>query len=84
MNLASGVARYRTAYCLVKIQFPVDFKGNESIDCNHCDLFQKSSGRCPLTHMISEYPDRYVGSHCPLELEEDDDVKLEVLGIGVK
>ena len=72
MKIATGVARYRTGYCLVKIQFPVDFKGNESVDCMHCFLYQRQSGKCPLTGQISEYPERYVGSHCPLELEDDD------------
>ena len=72
MKIASGVARYRTCYCVVEVKFPVDFKGNEAVDCMHCFLYQRQSGKCPLTGHISEYPDRYVGSHCPLELEDDD------------
>lgn len=71
MRTDSGVARYRKARCIIEIGFPVDFRGNESIDCMHCFLFQRQSGKCPLTGQVSEYPDRYVGSHCPLELEEE-------------
>ena len=72
MKIASGVARYRTCYCVVEVKFPVDFKGNEAVDCMHCFLYQRQSGKCPLTGHISEYPDRYVGSNCPLELEDYD------------
>lgn len=72
MKIASGVARYRTGYCVVEVKFPVDFKGNESVDCMHCFLYQRHAGKCPLTGQISEYPERYIGSHCPLELEVDD------------
>ena len=72
MKIASGVARYRTCYCVVEVKFPVDFKGNESVDCMHCFLYQRRSGKSPLTGQISEYPDRYVGSTCPLELEDYD------------
>ena len=72
MKIASGVARYRTCYCVVEVKFPVDFKGNEAVDCMHCFLYQRQLGKCPLTGHISEYPDRYVGSNCPLELEDDD------------
>lgn len=70
MRTDSGVSKYRTGYCLVKIHFPVDFKGVEAVNCHQCRLFQRQSGKCPLTGEISEYPDRYVGSCCPLEMEE--------------
>lgn len=57
-NFESGVAKYIHAKATVKVHFPVDFKGNADISCK-------------LTKEICEYPEKYVGSACPLELEEE-------------
>lgn len=66
----TGVARYIKGTAMVWVHFPVDFKGVAEISCMQCRFFQRTSGRCALTGEISEYPGRYVGSACPLELEE--------------
>lgn len=70
--LESGVSRYIVATATVEVNFPVDFRGNPHVSCSFCDLFSKTSGRCPLTHAISEFPDKYVGSHCPLVIPTED------------
>ncbi len=65
-NFESGVASYIKAYAVVEVNFPVDYKGRADISCKQCDYLTASSGICQLTKKVVEYPERYVGSHCPL------------------
>ena len=69
LSFDSGVASYIIGQATVKVHFPVDMRGNADISCNQCFLFRESSRRCALTGEISEYPAKYVGSRCPLEME---------------
>lgn len=67
----SGVASYIVGTATVKNSFPVDFKGNADISCSQCNFFRDASRRCGITGLVSEYPSRYVGSLCPLEMESE-------------
>lgn len=69
MSFESGVTSYITGKAEVRVHFPVDSKGNADISCNQCFFFREASRRCGLTGYISEYPNKYVGSECPLEME---------------
>lgn len=69
-RLDSGVSGYIVEHATVTVQFPIDFRGNATICCDACDFYSRSSKRCKLTGKLSEYPERYVGSQCPLEYEE--------------
>lgn len=71
MSFESGVMSYIVGTATVEVPFPVDFRGNPHVCCAQCDLFSKTSGRCPLTHTISEFPDKYIGSRCPLKFPEN-------------
>ena len=71
----SGVSSYIVATATVGVNFPVDFRGNSHVCCAMCDLWSKTSGRCPLTHAISEFPDKYVGSRCPLNIPTETTLK---------
>lgn len=73
-NFESGVASYINAKAVVTVHFPVDYKGNADISCTQCFFFREASRRCGLTGDISEYPAKYVGSNCPLEVNEDGDL----------
>lgn len=73
VHFESGVARYVHAIAVVDVFFPVDFKGREFCCCEQCHYYQPQSRKCALTHEISEFPDRYVGSHCPLQFYEDNE-----------
>ena len=73
-NFESGVKDYITGYAVVEVHFPVDWKDNPDISCNQCKFFSRSSGRCYLTQEISEYPNKFVGSHCPLIIKEIENV----------
>lgn len=69
MSFDSGVASYVHGNATVDVYFPVDGRGNADISCQQCFFFREASRRCGLTGQISEYPTKYVGSHCPLEME---------------
>ena len=66
----SGVAKYIHATATIKVTFPVDFKGNADISCYQCFFFRKNYRTCGLNGEICEYPEKFVGSYCPLEVLE--------------
>ena len=70
-NFEDGVKRFITARATVVVKFPVDYKNNEYICCDQCGFFRRSYKTCGLNGCICEFSNRYVGSHCPLELETD-------------
>jgi len=72
-NFDNGVARYVMARAVVEVGFPVDFKGNAEIACKHCPFYLRNAQRCGLNQEIVNFPDRYVGTRCPLERIEDDE-----------
>lgn len=71
MSFDSGVESYICGKAEVKVYFPVDRKGNADVSCRQCFFFREASSRCGITGQISEYPNKYVGSHCPLEMESE-------------
>lgn len=68
-DFSSGVKAYITGECVVKIHFPVDFRDNFEVSCYQCKMFSRNTGMCQLTKEISEYPTKYIGSHCPLNFD---------------
>ena len=66
-----GVSRYIKARAVVEVGFPVDWRGSVEIACKHCEFFLKNSSRCGLNHSVVNFPEKYVGSSCPLELVEE-------------
>lgn len=70
-NFESGVKKYIFATTTVTVGFPVDFRDNADINCYQCKFFSRNTGVCQLTKEISEYPQKYVGSHCPLNIVEE-------------
>ena len=71
-NFDDGVSRYIKARAVVEVGFPVDWRGSVEIACKHCDFFLKNSSRCGLNHSVVNFPEKYVGSECPLEPVEED------------
>lgn len=74
-DFSSGVKRYVKAVAVVEVSFPVDFKDSMDVNCYQCKFFSRQSGICQLTKEISEYPQKYIGSHCPLEFINDNEEK---------
>ena len=70
-DFSSGVKRYIKAVAVIEVSFPVDFKDSMDVNCHQCKFFSRQSGICQLTKEISEYPQRYIGSHCPLEFIDE-------------
>lgn len=66
-NFSDGVKGYIMGECKVKVHFPVDWKDNADVNCYQCKYFSRASGICYLTKEISEYPQKYISSTCPLE-----------------
>ena len=69
----NGVSSYIHGRATVDVYFPVDQRGNADINCTQCFFFREASRRCGLTGEVSQYPTKYVGSSCPLEMVEGDD-----------
>ena len=41
-NFDSGVADYVRAYAVVRVNFPIDYKGNADVNCYQCPFFRRS------------------------------------------
>lgn len=74
-DFSSGVKRYIKAQATVQVSFPVDWKDNAEIACKHCQFYIRATQRCALNQEVVNYPERYVGSECPLiQVEVTEDV----------
>ena len=71
-NLDSGVARYIMAEATVRVGFPVDHKGNAHICCFQCGFYRRNYRNCGLNGEIVEFPEHYIGGHCPLQIIEEE------------
>ena len=69
----SGVASYVVGVATVTVYFPVDAKGVADISCKQCRYYRSTARRCALSGLVPEYPERYVGSRCPLRLGDAND-----------
>ena len=75
--IQSGVQGYVTGTATVTVNFPIDLHGNLDINCRQCWYFRRTYSTCCLNGQVCEYPDKYIGSRCPLKFgEEDDDGNL--------
>lgn len=72
-DFSSGVKRFIKARAVVEVGFPVDFRDKADIACKHCKFFVRATLRCGLNQEIVNYPDKYIGTMCPLEpvIEEE-------------
>ena len=72
-NLETGIARYVHASAVVRVSFPVDFRGHAFICCEQCFFFKRSYQTCSLNGEVCQFPSKFVGGSCPLILEEGED-----------
>ena len=70
-NFDSGVSRYIVGTCTVEVNFPVDFRGNPYVNCSQCAYWSRNSVRCRLNGAVTEFPEKYIGSRCPLKFPEN-------------
>lgn len=72
-NFDSGVKRYIRARAVVEVGFPVDWRDSADISCKQCPFHVRATQRCALNQTVVNYPERYVGENCPLELIEEEE-----------
>lgn len=72
-----GIASYIHAQAVVDVFFPVDDKGRADISCSQCYFFKEYSKRCGLNNEVCAYPNKYVGSSCPLVRVDEDTGEIE-------
>ena len=65
-EFSRGVKEYIHARAMVEVTFPVDFRDNAEVNCNQCKYYRRSYKQCGLNWGPCEYPDKYIGSRCPL------------------
>lgn len=70
-DFETGIASYVWGVATVRVPFPVDYKGREDISCNQCRFYRRNSKSCALNGAVVQFPERYVGGECPLEMEEE-------------
>ena len=70
-NFDSGVKRYIRA--VVEVGFPVDWRDSADISCKQCPFYVRATQRCALNQSVVNFPERYVGENCPLELIEEEE-----------
>lgn len=67
----SGVKSYIVGTATVTVNFPVNWKGEPDVRCELCEFFSRTSRRCQINRAIVEYPEKYIGSLCPLNFGEE-------------
>jgi hypothetical protein len=72
----TGVSSYVIGIATVEVPFPVDHRGNPHVCCAMCRYYSRSSVRCRLNGEVTEFPDKYIGSHCPLIFEEKENTNV--------
>lgn len=70
-DFSNGVKGYITASATVHVTFPVDLKGNPDVCCAQCYYFVEARRKCGLNNEICEFPNKYIGSRCPLNFEKE-------------
>ena len=67
----SGVKSYIVGTATVTVNFPVNWKGEPDVRCELCECYSRTGHRCQINRAIVEYPEKYIGSQCPLHFGEE-------------
>lgn len=68
---SSGVKAYIFGKASVEVPFPVDLNGNSHVACQFCRFLGSTNRVCRLNGEIVEFPDKYIGSKCPLDFFDE-------------
>ena len=74
-NFDDGVKGYIKATATVEVHFPIDWRGSVEIACKHCPYYVRANMRCGLNQSVVNFPEKYVGSDCPLVQVESEEEK---------
>ena len=70
----SGVSAYVVGTCIVEVNFPVNWKGEPDVRCEMCRFYSRTGHGCRLNGAVVEYPEKYIGSQCPLNFGEENNI----------
>lgn len=76
-NFDSGVSKFIKTRAVVEVGFPVDWRGSVETACKHCPFYVRATQRCALNQAVVNYPEKYVGEYCPLEIIEETEGETE-------
>ena len=68
----SGVQSYVVGIHTVEVPFPVNWRGEPDVRCELCRYYSRTGRRCHLNGEVVEYPEKYIGSKCPLKFTEEE------------
>ena len=69
----TGISGYIKGTYTAEIYFPIDLRGNAHINCEQCYYFNPNTKRCRLNGEVCQFPDKYVGGNCPLDIETENE-----------
>ena len=72
-DFESGVKSFIKGKAKIEVNFPVDFKDKADISCRQCPYLSSNERMCQLNKQPVQYPARFVGAYCPLEIEALED-----------
>jgi hypothetical protein len=76
-NFESGVSGYVVGECVIKVSFPIDFKGHADISCRHCPFLSSNERMCQLNKEPVAFPNKYVGDKCPLKPKTNEEGEVK-------
>lgn len=74
----SGVTDYVVGQAIVTVFFPVDKRGVAEVACKHCKFYDPNRRLCWLTKDIVNYPEKFVGTDCPLDKICEDNMMEDI------
>lgn len=66
----SGVSGYVKGTANIEVSFPIDRRGREYVRCTMCEYLSSNERFCWLNNEAVAFPKQYIGSRCPLDIEE--------------
>lgn len=78
-NFDSGVKSYIVGQATIHVSFPVSWRDEADVRCEMCQYYSRQARSCRLNGKIVEYPDKYIGSHCPLEFYVEEENSEDVI-----
>lgn len=67
----TGVKSYIVGTATIEVFFPVNWRGEPDVRCELCKFYSRSGHACRINNQVVEYPEKYIGSQCPLNFGEE-------------
>lgn len=76
-DMLNGVKSFIDGTATVVVHFPVDWQGRSFVCCVQCPYLSSSKRYCQLNQRPVQFPERYIGYDCPLNLKNKRSLKNE-------